>query len=695
MTQSTIQMVNETGLDFRLHLNAGLESLATDFAGPLAPVEYVPYSTWLDTSYDPPILKRRSGDNSTWDAPFVADTVSTFDTISSLRGNAGIHISTVKTLGYWSKGDTGGAVYYKDSADVVSADNGGDVIVDAAGTRWKLETRGLGISVKQFGAKCDSSVVGGGTEEAARIQAAVTYAAGRFPVYLSGFSLVGTTINCPTDTMLYGMGKDRSGLVRTATHIGNTLNIGVATPGLHAGAYEIKHLWLRRHITFNGGAAYNPGVSSTVDNRLTGDQSHIYAENGQRAVIEDCTIDNMPYNIVLSGGSTTDLLRNHLGGSINDHTIAGLQEGLALVWYKIAYDGTCPTEMTSRGNDMIGGFGSAVRDVTLGTVTPAISENVGQKWALRIDAMEGYASHGDYMGGQNEYTIFFNPSSGKICSNIKFNGAFFDGSRQAVVRFDQNDAAGVTNLVNFSDCIFNGEIVSKSAITSGSAYSAVTAYDVTVSDCKFMAFLTAPVVSFSIVGLHISDATFNGYHSYGGFTGNPQGSAAVYVAGAEYSDKVTFANLRVGGSTNNLSDTNNCQYGVYCGGTFPHEPLATGTINMGLGLAGGALTVGTQRDKKLPALINGWTNLGGGFDTAGYSKDDNGTVFLAGIITSGTINTSAFALPIGYRPSLSKNFSTVSADSFGFIRVDSAGAVVIAGGNNSWVSLDGISFQSA
>ena len=59
-----------------------------------------------------------------------------------------------QVAGYYTAGDRGGGVYYLDSADTTSVDNGGTVIVANDGGRLKLIFRGY-ISVRQFGAKGD------------------------------------------------------------------------------------------------------------------------------------------------------------------------------------------------------------------------------------------------------------------------------------------------------------------------------------------------------------------------------------------------------------------------------------------------------------------------------------------------------------------------------------------------------------
>ena len=56
--------------------------------------------------------------------------------------------------GYYAQGDGGGGPYYLDAADVISADNGGTIIVAADGGRWKRI--GTAVSVKTFGAKGDN-----------------------------------------------------------------------------------------------------------------------------------------------------------------------------------------------------------------------------------------------------------------------------------------------------------------------------------------------------------------------------------------------------------------------------------------------------------------------------------------------------------------------------------------------------------
>lgn len=94
-----------------------------------------------------------------------------------------------------------------------------------------------------------------------------------------------------------------------------------------------------------------------------------------------------------------------------------------------------------------------------------------------------------------------------------------------------------------------------------------------------------------------------------------------------------------------------------------------------------------------PTLVNSWSNLGIGFDVAGYMKDSLGFVHLNGIITGGSYPSTAFTLPAGYRPALSLNLATSSNAAFGEIQVLNTGVITAAVGS-SWISLSGLTFKA-
>ena len=100
-----------------------------------------------------------------------------------------------------------------------------------------------------------------------------------------------------------------------------------------------------------------------------------------------------------------------------------------------------------------------------------------------------------------------------------------------------------------------------------------------------------------------------------------------------------------------------------------------------------------------PTLLNGWTNFGGRFTTAGYRKDGHGVVHLKGLLRPGTGNI-VLTLPEGYRPAQARTVAAggwvnnsphlvgFELDSSGNVRRDSTGS------SDAWISLDGISFHA-
>jgi hypothetical protein len=119
---------------------------------------------------------------------------------------------------------------------------------------------------------------------------------------------------------------------------------------------------------------------------------------------------------------------------------------------------------------------------------------------------------------------------------------------------------------------------------------------------------------------------------------------------------------------------------------------------------------------RAPTLLNGWIDYDAGWHPAEY-KRDNGIVYIQGLVKAGTIATTIFTLPAGYRPAPISNgliFSgIVSATTSGGastgtahthnIPVPSTRIDVLANGNvtllnslasNSYVSLSGVSFPA-
>lgn len=100
-----------------------------------------------------------------------------------------------------------------------------------------------------------------------------------------------------------------------------------------------------------------------------------------------------------------------------------------------------------------------------------------------------------------------------------------------------------------------------------------------------------------------------------------------------------------------------------------------------------------------PGYTNSWTFYGAPYSKAAFFKDVLGWVHLTGVIKSGTVASSAFQLPPGYRPAAAPGPFAVfsgSANSIGRVDVGTDGTVTPQSpSSNTSVSLEGITFQAA
>jgi hypothetical protein len=158
-------------------------------------------------------------------------------------------------------------------------------------------------------------------------------------------------------------------------------------------------------------------------------------------------------------------------------------------------------------------------------------------------------------------------------------------------------------------------------------------------------------------------------------------------------------NINGGAWTNASVDNRTSSYSVNAGGgdTVTIQVTASNST----GNSGTATALGTIPRWYTCGLQNGWSDYGGSFTTNGYTKTRDSTVLLKGVIKGGTATsgTTLCTLPVGYRPTARLIFMTTTSGGAEGVpsRVDVLpdGEVQIIGGNNGWVSLDGINFVDA
>lgn len=95
-----------------------------------------------------------------------------------------------------------------------------------------------------------------------------------------------------------------------------------------------------------------------------------------------------------------------------------------------------------------------------------------------------------------------------------------------------------------------------------------------------------------------------------------------------------------------------------------------------------------------PTLLNGWQNYGATMKPFVVSKDCMGTVRLAGGLKGG-VSQGAFELPPGFRPTHHEIFPAATTTyRHATVYITADGGVTLVG-DNTYISLSGITFRAA
>ena len=92
-----------------------------------------------------------------------------------------------------------------------------------------------------------------------------------------------------------------------------------------------------------------------------------------------------------------------------------------------------------------------------------------------------------------------------------------------------------------------------------------------------------------------------------------------------------------------------------------------------------------------PAFVNSW--VAGSTGAPSFRRDAMNRVYFKGGAANGTVVTTIFTLPLGYRPIQQWNFPVrAGGGTVGLVNINSDGQVVHELGSNVLISLDSISF---
>lgn len=105
------------------------------------------------------------------------------------------------------------------------------------------------------------------------------------------------------------------------------------------------------------------------------------------------------------------------------------------------------------------------------------------------------------------------------------------------------------------------------------------------------------------------------------------------------------------------------------------DPIQTYQLPAPENMQSVAATVGFQ---------NGWVDFGAPFPLTRFFKDLSGVVHLTGMVKNGTLNSTAFTMPVGYRPSGTLRFAALDGVAGpAFIDIQTSGIVQVRFGSSN------------
>ena len=170
-------------------------------------------------------------------------------------------------------------------------------------------------------------------------------------------------------------------------------------------------------------------------------------------------------------------------------------------------------------------------------------------------------------------------------------------------------------------------------------------------------------------------------------TGNENGTGVFTIAAPNSSTDRTLTLPDAGGtilhadSSGDLTVSNDL--------IVSNDLTVTGTVNSQTISDSGWIFVG---DTGAPAFENSWQDYDGDYTEGGYGscrfRKINGVVYLEGLATSGTVGSTIFTLPAGYRPfGIVITHSLTSGNGSSRLDVNTSGNVICNTGSNSWFSI--------
>lgn len=324
--------------------------------------------------------------------------------------------------------------------------------------------------------------------------------------------------------------------------------------------FTFQNIVMRQVINFN------PSGGGTIINKPLGG-SHINLYSCNTCLIEHSRFENMPINILVTGGAQITF-RDVQWLGLYDQTKPSLQVTSASLFLAQDSMSGIPTYITIDNNQFYGysnGNGSG-------------KTNIGPFRMVWIQSVEDmFVGSGTSMGGANQSNMYIQGLTGpaQIIANIRMDGVKFDSAADEEVQF-VTDGGLIAQDILITNCVFNGEGQSdRPLLISGAALGAHI-----FSNNTTRAFLVSSSFQHDIQYGEIPTLTGSTCGTGAAVEGNSTDNAGLFTTGSSgvTSCVVTF---RFGftGQTNTPRNPY-CTVTPLAGGASPAITPAVGTLTV-------------------------------------------------------------------------------------------------------------------
>lgn len=429
-------------------------------------------------------------------------------------------------------------------------------------------------NVKDFG------VIGDGVSNDTDALNAASAASKNLFVPRGHYRTTGTWFTQP-GTVIAGEKWEETRLQRHGVWDGHTIEIGPSGSGSYA--CEVRNLLFEQiHPGFV------EGQSTVMADRLMGDQTHLMIKGGAGGIVRDCWFSDAVYSIRAYGCTNLNIEHNFFRGSwdAENPNVSETRANIVIGNHPVYGIST----LARIKDNYIGGGFLPLRNYTIDGMTFSMARDGGALYGILVEGSEGLEISGNYIGGQNGYSVIFLPN-GSISSNIDIHDNFFDGNILGTIIFGAATPNAFTNIINIHDNRFNGQMDSPRVLEVMNNGGHFTAAALSFENNIANAHIKTPLLLFGVMGGSIKNNLVMGYNARSIHAVSPDNAAGCYIG--QISLEVDFSGNKWGGGVNNMAASNNCVWGIVReGGTNITASNERGI----LGRPGGAVMTGVNSD---------------------------------------------------------------------------------------------------